>query len=924
MNAEAGSREVDKARWPVLSPHLDELLDLEPAEQATRLAHLRAEDPTLADELALLLGRLDSLDRNAFLDAPAMGRLPTLEGEQVGPYTIERELGEGGMGSVWLARRTDGRFDGQVAIKFLHAGLVPRADAERFAREGRILARLAHPHIARLVDAGVHGADPRRPGHGHGLVAQPYLVLEYVDGQPIDRHCDAHRLDLHARLVLFLDVLDAVAHAHTRLILHRDLKPSNILVTTAGEVKLLDFGIAKLLRDGHATGGDAAGAAPTELTRRVGRAFTLQYAAPEQLQGNEVTTATDVYALGVLLYVLLGGRHPTAAATDAAVDQMRATLEQQPRRLSDAVLRQGGPDAARQARALRGDLDTIVARALKKSPTQRYENAQALADDLRRHLAHEPIAARRDSAAYVLSKFMRRHWVGASAGAAVVLALAAGVGIATREASEARRQQVQAEGLIEFMLGDLRKKLQPVGRLDALDAVGEKALGYYAAQDPDRLDAASLSRQARALHLIGAIADDRGDLEDATRTFARAAEVTAALVARAPSEGQRLFDHSQSLYWVGYIARRRGQADEAERGLRGYLGLAERLVQLDPTRLDWRIEHAYASMNLGVLQLERARPAAALQAFTEARAALTAALPERGDVAFELANTLGWIAKAREAQGDLPGALAAQAEKLAVLQARPKVDQDRQAQRLMANAMHERGRLQLASGRPAAALASAREALMRFESLLALDPQNMDWRAQANLARLALAEAWLAQAGPSARQSAREALRQAEDDASGLSATGGGRNAWRLRQQGAALRLRLVLAEPWPHARDALQAYLTRVRQEEAGGAMLDADQAGLAAAAELGLGDILAREGAPDAARDAWQAAAQRLREPAAAGHPAAGVALAQALLRLGKDDEARALHQRVLATAYRHPDLADLQRRLASGEGAAGSINQ
>ncbi|MFZ5550378.1 MAG: protein kinase domain-containing protein [Pseudomonadota bacterium] len=917
----AGPREVDKARWPVLSPYLDELLDLPPAERATRLAELRAQDTALGEDLDMLLGRLDALENSAFLDAPAMPRRPTLQGEQVGAYTIERELGEGGMGSVWLARRTDGRFEGQVAIKFLHAGLVPRADAERFAREGRILARLAHPHIARLIDAGVHGADA---GGRAGLIAQPYLVLEYVDGVPIDHHCEQHQLDLNARLALFLDVLSAVAHAHTRLILHRDIKPSNILVTAAGEVKLLDFGIAKLLRDSHAAGHTAPGDAPTELTRRVGRAFTLQYAAPEQLQDGEVTTATDVYALGVLLYVLLGGRHPTATATHAAVDQMRATLEQQPRRLSDTVLRQGGPDAARRARALRGDLDNIVAKALKKSPNERYANAQALADDIRRHLAHEPIAARRDSAAYVLSKFMRRHWAGVGASALAALALAAGAGIAVREANESRRQQEQAEGLIEFMLGDLRRRLQPVGRLDALDAVGERALGYYAAQDADRLDAGSLGRRARALHLIGEIADDRGDLEEATRTFARAAESTAALVERHPGDGQRLFDHSQSLYWVGYVARRRGQAEEAERAFRGYLAIAEQLVRLDPSRLDWRIERAYASQNLGILQLERARPAEALKAFMESRDIFSAAPRERSDLVFDGANTLGWIAKAREAQGDLPGALAAQGEKLALLRGRPAADLDRHAQRLMANAIYEQGRLQLALGRLQAALASAQDALARFEALLVVDPQNMDWHAQANLARLALAEVWLGQPGAPARQAARDAMRQAEEVSATLVAAGGGRNAWRLRQQGAALRLRLLLGDPWPPARQALEDYLLQIKQSEAGGLVLDAELAGLAATAELGLGDLLARTGETTAAHSAWQAAVERLREPAAAGHPAAGIALAQALLRLGKNTEARALLQRVAATGYRHPDLADLQQRLASGAGATSLHDQ
>jgi len=904
-------RSVDKSRWPVLSPHLDALLDLTPAERAARLAELRTEDEALAEDLAALMTDLEALDQSGFLQSPALPPPPAFEGQAVGAYTIERELGEGGMGSVWLARRTDGRFEGQVAIKFLHAGLVPRADAERFAREGRILARLAHPHIARLLDAGLHGP--------HGA-AQPYLVLEYVDGLPIDQHCERHGLDLSARLQLFLDVLAAVAHAHHRLILHRDLKPTNILVTASGDVKLLDFGIAKLLRDTHG----AATTPPheaTELTQRAGRAFTLQYAAPEQLQNGEMTTATDVYALGVLLYVLLGGTHPTAGTTSAPVDQMRATLDRQPRRLSETVLRRGGADAQRLSRALRGDLDIVVAKALKKSPAERYSNAEALAEDLRRHLAHEPIAARRDSAAYVLSKFVRRHRAGVAAAGLVAGALAVGVGVALYEAEQARRQQEQAEGLIEFMLGDLRRKLQPVGRLEALDAVGERALAYYAEQDPGRLDAESLGRRARALHLIGEIADDRGDLDEATRVFRQAAESTAALVQRHPSDGQRLFDHAQSLYWVGFVARRHGQADEAERAFRGYLELAEQLVRLDPTRLDWRVERAYAQENLGVLRVERSQPAEALKAFNDARSIFAAAPAERTDLRFEEANALGWIAKSREAQGDLAGALAAQRDKLRVLSGLPTAANDRHVQRLMANAIYEQGRLHLMMGDAAAALQSARESLAGFESLLAIDPKNADWQVQASLVRLSLAEARWAQGQ---RAAAREILQAAEDEASRLLAGGSARATWRLALQGNALRLRLEMADPWPGAASALQSYLDEVRKAEAGGLVTDAGQARLAAAVELGLGDLRHREGAQDAARTTWQAAASRLRQAAAQGDLAASVLLAQVLWRLGDSTEARALAERATASAYRHPDLADLRERLNSGEGAASHHHQ
>ncbi|HKX42365.1 MAG TPA: serine/threonine-protein kinase, partial [Burkholderiaceae bacterium] len=605
---------ITKDHWSRLSPLLDAMLDSDGPERAHRLAALRDEDPALADEVAALLGRMAEMDHEAFLERPVLLREAdqlaeaSLAGQTVGAYTIERELGQGGMGSVWRARRTDGRFEGHVAIKFLNAGLVARGGAERFAREGSILARLAHPNIARLLDAGVTDGGTR-----------PYLVLEYIDGVPIDRYCDQQALEPAQRIRLFLDVLAAVAHAHNRLILHRDLKPSNILVTAAGEVKLLDFGIAKLLADAD------AGAAATEITQAAGRAYTLQYAAPEQVQGGDVTTATDVYALGVLLYVLLGAVHPTAAdTTTAPLDLMRAVVETEPKRLSDVAQRKAGlTDAARRkrARALRGDLDNIVARALKKVPAQRYANAAELADDLRRYLNDEPVAARPDAVGYVLAKFVRRHRAGVAAGVVVVAALGAGIGIALREAHEAKRQQVQAEGLIEFMLGDLRKKLEPVGRLDALDSVGTQALAYYAAQEGGRLDADSLGRRARALHLIGQIAERRGSLDDALRVFQRAADSTGELMARYPHDAQRIYDHAQSVYWVGFIARQRGQMTQAESAFRRYQELARQLTQLNPSSLDWRIEAAHSSVNLGVVHLEGAHPAQALKDFVEAREA---------------------------------------------------------------------------------------------------------------------------------------------------------------------------------------------------------------------------------------------------------------------------------------------------------------
>lgn len=916
----AVDRLVDKARWPELSPHLDELLDMDAPARSERLRAIREQDPTLADDLASLLSNLEALDRDAFLEEPAMPVRTPLQGLVVGAYTIERELGEGGMGSVWLARRTDGRFEGQVAIKFLHAGLIPRADAERFAREGRILARLAHPHIARLIDAGIHAGPPELASLAAG---RPYLVLEYVDGLPIDEHCERHGADLPERLRLFLDVLSAVAHAHQRLILHRDLKPSNILVTAGGDVKLLDFGIAKLLRDarGDSSSTEPPSSGPTELTQRAGRAFTLQYAAPEQLQEGEVTTATDVYALGVLLYVLLGGSHPTAGTTSAPLDQMRATLDRLPRRLSDTVLRHGGPDAIRRARALRGDLDTIVAKALKKSPSERYANAEALADDLRRHLNDEPIAARRDTAAYLLAKFVRRHRAGVAAGALTVVGLASGLALAVHEAKEARKQQTQAEGLIEFMLGDLRQKLQPVGRLDALDSVGERALAYYDALDSEQLDADSLGRRARALHLIGEIADDRGDLDEAARVFTRAAESTAELVARHPGDGQRLFDHSQSLYWLGYVARQRGRIDEAEQAFRGYLDLAGQLVRLDPSRSDWQIELAYANQNLGILQLEHGRPEDAYKDFLATADTFRAAAKANPSMVYDFASSLGWLAKSREALGDLPGALADQREKQSILLGMQHTDTDRHIQRLLANAAYEQGRLLLSMGQLDAAESALQQAITQFDALVTVDKSHMDWLAQANLARLALAETWLAQGK---KAPARNAVARVETDDSRLFAAGSDGAARQLTQKGALLRMKFRLADTWPAEAAVLDAYLAEVRQAAPGTQTLGTDQRLLVSATEIHAGDLRAQQSEHDNARALWKSAAARLQTASQAGDPAAATLVAQALWRLGEVANARALETRVRTTAYRHPDFADLQERLARTGGEVSHLNQ
>jgi tetratricopeptide (TPR) repeat protein len=404
---------MDSADSPVglaaLAALLKQALDLEPPAREAWLAQLRTQRPADAAELERLLTEEAALDAAAFLSPESRElqapMVPGLSGRRVGAYTLERPLGQGGMGTVWLARRSDGRYEGWVAVKLLSLGLLNPVGSERFRREGTLLARLSHPGIARLLDAGVT------------VEGQPYLVLEHVEGVRLDAYATERQLSIEARLRLFLEVLAAVGHAHANLVVHRDLKPSNILVTADGRIKLLDFGIARLLEADPAETGSAT------LTDLGVRALTPEYAAPEQVTGAPVTTATDVYALGVLLYVLLSGRHPTAQGRRTTAEVIRALEEVEPARLG------------------LGDLDTILTKALRKAPGERYQTVAALADDLERYLRHQPVRARADSRAYRAAKFVRRNRVPLALATLVLAALVGATVFSVAQMREARRQR---------------------------------------------------------------------------------------------------------------------------------------------------------------------------------------------------------------------------------------------------------------------------------------------------------------------------------------------------------------------------------------------------------------------------------------------------------------------------------------------------
>lgn len=447
---------LSEEQWRLFSDCLDRALALPEPQRAQRLAELASTHREIAAEIEQALAVRDRKEFGEFLSDSPFPSEPiasaSLVGRRVGPYLIESEIGRGGMGSVWRARRADGRFEGTVAIKFVHAYWLGRDGEMRFRSEGRLLGRLDHPNIARLIDAGVLDD------------AQPYLVLEYVEGEPIDAYCDRLELGIESRVTLFMGVLAAVGHAHSHLIIHRDLKPANVFVTREGTVKLLDFGIAKLLTpDGEAA-----------LNQTSTQALTPQYAAPEQLLGRPVTTATDVYALGLVLYVLLTGAHPLGSGARSTPEWINAVVKEDAPRPSTVA---SGPISRR--RALEGDLDTIIGKALKKEPAERYASVGAFAEDLRRFLSHEPISARADTVPYRVAKFVRRNRGSVVSGLLVAMGLIATSAFALsqmqaaraqrdRALEEAKRANAQAD-LTQYILDDKISKLSPSAESQRLD-----------------------------------------------------------------------------------------------------------------------------------------------------------------------------------------------------------------------------------------------------------------------------------------------------------------------------------------------------------------------------------------------------------------------------------------------------------------------
>jgi serine/threonine protein kinase/tetratricopeptide (TPR) repeat protein len=547
-------------RWQEVSEELDKVLRLEAAARSAYLLELAAKDSELHGEVKSLLASHEEA-KGEFLRPPAAQVLTEpaapssfkLLGRRVGVYQVVEEIGVGGMGQVFRAFRADDQYRKQVALKVVSAGSESGFIVSRFKNERQILASLDHPNIARLLDGGT-------------IDDVPYFVMELIEGESIDLYCEHHKLIVADRLKLFLQVCSAVQFAHQRLIIHRDLKPGNILVTADGAPKLLDFGIAKILDD-------PATPADSQPTLTMFRMLTPGYASPEQIKGDPITTASDVYSLGVVLYELLTGCSPYRVTDRNPQELARAVCEAEPEKPSAAVLRRtnrahssptalGGPPmsdlaADRLSRRLRGDLDNIVLMALRKEPQRRYASVEQFATDIRRHLEDLPVVARTDTFGYRTSKFIARHKAGVLAAASVAFILIVALIVTIREARIARRQAAFAQeqrARAERRFNDVRKLANSLifdihdsienlpGSTKARRLIADRAVEYLDSLNQESNGDPGLQRElAAAYDRVGEVlgfegAANLGDHAGAVQIFGKALAIRESLLASHPTD----------------------------------------------------------------------------------------------------------------------------------------------------------------------------------------------------------------------------------------------------------------------------------------------------------------------------------------------------------------------------------------------------
>ncbi|HTY41403.1 MAG TPA: serine/threonine-protein kinase [Thermoanaerobaculia bacterium] len=704
-------------RWREVKGLFDRAMELPEAERAVFLDAERLRDPALAAEVARLLDAHAAAGE--FLERPALDQVrlvapPEAAPERIGPWEIEREIGHGGMGTVYLAARSGDGFRQTVALKIVRRGMDTDFVLERFRGERRILAGLDHPGIARLLDGG------------STETGAPYFVMEYIDGRHLLEDARARDLSVPERLRLFLPVCDAVAYAHRHLVVHRDIKPSNVLVTADGVPKLLDFGLAKLLRP-DADGADGR----TETALRL---LTPDYASPEQVRGEPVTTATDIYSLGVVLYELLTGNRPYRATGRSPEAIARAVCEEEPAR----------PSAV--APSLRGDLDNVVLMALRKEPERRYASVEQFAEDVRRYLDGRPVAARKDTLRYRTGKFVTRHKAAVSVTAAAALLLAGATVAAFQQAREARRERAAAErhfndvrALADAFLFEFHDAIKDLpGATPARELVVRRALEYLEKLSSLKADDVALQREVatayeRVAKVQGGLLEAHlGDTRGARASLAKALAIRRALAA-APGAGvpdQTALAETR-LQLAGVLLTE-GDAAAAVTEARGAVATLSAVAAAAPADRTLEVGVARGRRTLG-LALARAENRTAALAELDAAArtfeALAAGDPATPGYRRELAITHQMIVHALGGTRERDRAAASYARAAALQEELVRADPGNfSLQRELAYTHMDMGAFLEWSGDEKAALESYARAVPVAEALVASDPRNTDAR----------------------------------------------------------------------------------------------------------------------------------------------------------------------------------------------------
>jgi eukaryotic-like serine/threonine-protein kinase len=727
-------------RWEEIKAVLHEAMQLEPAARLAYLDHISACDPALRLEVDTLLAANEEIPdalrttpaalEAALRPAEALVVRDPLLGSRIGPYELIEELGAGGMGKVYRAVRKDDQFEQVVAVKLVRAGEGSAFVLQRLRSERQILASLDHPNITRLLDGGTTS---------EGL---PYLVMEFVDGQPIHQYCAARQLDVAERLRLFMQVCSAVHYAHQRLIIHRDIKPGNILIIPDGVPKLLDFGIAKILDP------ECAPLASSATVSMV-RLLTPAYASPEQVKGGILTTATDIYSLGVVLYELLTGCGPHTIFASA----------QGPATKPSTLVRRGPQPGGRSlpmmrsalSRRLVGDLDNIVLKAMHPEPERRYSSAEQLASDIHAHLQHRPVIARPDTLGYHLSRFLARHTAAAIAFAMLSIALIACAGIIWNEARIARAERARAErrfddvrGLANSLMGELYPAIEDLpGSTAARQLIVSRALEYLDSLARDAGGDAPLERElAAAYALLGDLQGNGyyanlGNANAALESYRKALTIRERLAAAAPNDVVAARELATSYRQIGVALDGLRQYEAALVNYRAAAQQWQRAVagSTDPRALDGLAGQYFYLADAAVDAGHLDEAQASIRHGMDIRGRIAASDPRlRLDVTTHSAGDHFVAARILEHRGRVELAMTEARTSFDMLSQLLRADPNNHTLRTFRGAtMILVGEIEEQSGRPAAALESYRGALPEVQAVLVADPANA--RARSHVAR---------------------------------------------------------------------------------------------------------------------------------------------------------------------------------------------